>query len=44
MGDAVPRVVADGVAFHRVGKKLAGRGLDGLEWNELPKIAGGGNS
>jgi protein gp37 len=28
----------DGKIFYRVGKKLAGRDLDGKEWNEFPEV------
>ena len=31
--------IADGTEMVRVGKKLAGRALDGQEWDQLPERA-----
>jgi protein gp37 len=38
LAKALPCVQVDGKEMFRVGKKIAGRLLDGREWSELPKI------
>jgi protein gp37 len=38
--DATQCWVADGIEPQRVSKKLAGRELDGREWNEYPRVYG----
>jgi protein gp37 len=37
--EGMPDGEADEVVMYRVGKKAAGRLLDGREWNELPEVA-----
>ncbi|MFT3992425.1 MAG: hypothetical protein QM680_13555 [Luteolibacter sp.] len=35
-----PYQMLEGALMCRVGKKAAGRSLDGREWNEFPKMGG----